>query len=90
MSKQHDKICVPCPQSCGIEHPKDCKIVLRHNFIKQLKSKIEEELQKIIKRLIIDINIQTVTLKTNFINDLGIDSLDVVELTMAIEDFFNV
>jgi acyl carrier protein len=31
-----------------------------------------------------------ITLKTSFIKDLGADSLDLVELTMAFEDHFNI
>ena len=30
----------------------------------------------------------TVTMETSFVDDLGVDSLDVVELTMAIEEEF--
>nr|YP_009398714.1 acyl carrier protein [Kuetzingia canaliculata]ARW67900.1 acyl carrier protein [Kuetzingia canaliculata] len=33
---------------------------------------------------------QLVTLETNFANDLGADSLDTVELVMAIEEEFNI
>jgi len=36
------------------------------------------------------INETSITMDTNFIDDLGVDSLDVVELTMAIEEAFNV
>ena len=36
------------------------------------------------------INENAVTMDTSFIDDLGADSLDVVELTMAIEEAFDV
>ena len=32
---------------------------------------------------------ETVTMETSFVDDLGADSLDVVELTMAIEEEFS-
>jgi len=36
------------------------------------------------------INENSITMDTSFIDDLGADSLDVVELTMAIEEAFDV
>ena len=36
------------------------------------------------------INEESITMDTTFIDDLGVDSLDVVELTMAIEEAFDV
>ena len=33
---------------------------------------------------------KTVTLETSFVNDLGADSLDIVELVMELEDEFDV
>jgi len=36
------------------------------------------------------INEESITMETSFIDDLGADSLDVVELTMAIEEAFDV
>ena len=36
------------------------------------------------------INENSITMDTTFIDDLGVDSLDVVELTMAIEEAFDV
>ena len=36
------------------------------------------------------INENSITMSTTFIDDLGVDSLDVVELTMAIEEAFDV
>ena len=36
------------------------------------------------------INEKSITMDTSFIDDLGADSLDVVELTMAIEEAFDV
>ena len=34
------------------------------------------------------VNENSITLETSFVDDLGADSLDVVELTMAIEEVF--
>jgi len=36
------------------------------------------------------VNEDSITMDTTFIDDLGVDSLDVVELTMAIEEAFDV
>jgi len=36
------------------------------------------------------INQNSITMDTSFVDDLGVDSLDVVELTMAIEEAFDV
>jgi acyl carrier protein len=36
------------------------------------------------------INENSITMDTTFVDDLGVDSLDVVELTMAIEEAFDV
>ena len=36
------------------------------------------------------VNESSITMDTTFIDDLGVDSLDVVELTMAIEEAFDV
>ena len=33
---------------------------------------------------------EAVTMETSFVDDLGADSLDVVELTMALEEEFNI
>ena len=35
------------------------------------------------------INESSITMDTTFVDDLGVDSLDVVELTMAIEETFD-
>ena len=36
------------------------------------------------------INTESITMETTFVDDLAVDSLDVVELTMAIEEAFDV
>jgi len=36
------------------------------------------------------ISVDSITMDTTFVDDLGVDSLDVVELTMAIEEAFDV
>ena len=46
-----------------------------------------------VKRIIADrlgVDEDKVTLKAHFINDLGADSLDTVELVMALEDKFDI
>jgi len=35
-------------------------------------------------------NIKAITMDTTFLDDLGADSLDIVELTMAIEEEFDI
>ena len=37
-----------------------------------------------------DIDVERLSEDTNFLTDLGADSLDVVELTMNVEDSFNI
>ncbi|KKM82554.1 hypothetical protein LCGC14_1318440 [marine sediment metagenome] len=52
------------------------------------KQSIEERLKEIIiKQLGVDN--KPVTLESSFINDLGADSLDIVELVMEFEDAFD-
>lgn len=46
-----------------------------------------------VKEIIIDqlgVDEEAVTLEASFVDDLGADSLDIVELVMAIEEEFNV
>jgi acyl carrier protein len=52
------------------------------------KQSIEERLKEIIIKQL-DANNKPVTLESSFINDLGADSLDVVELVMEFEDAFD-
>ena len=61
--------------------------VLRQTLIRSDMS-IEERLKEmIIKQLSKDG--KPVTLETSFVNDLGADSLDIVELVMELEDAFD-
>ncbi len=53
------------------------------------KPSIEERLKEIIIKQFGE-GENTVTLETSFVNDLGTDSLDIVELVMELEDEFNV
>lgn len=47
-----------------------------------------EKIQKLIcEQFVVDA--ESVTMETSFIDDLGADSLDIVELTMAIEEEFS-
>ncbi len=50
---------------------------------------IEERVKEIITKQM-DISKEQVTLETSFVNDLGADSLDTVELVMEFEDAFNI
>ena len=50
---------------------------------------IEERLKEIIIKQFGE-GEKTVTIETSFVNDLGADSLDVVELVMELEDEFDV
>ncbi len=50
---------------------------------------IEERLRELIIKQLGE-GEKTVTLETSFVNDLGADSLDVVELVMELEDEFDV
>ena len=50
---------------------------------------IEEKLKEMIIKQFGESE-NTVTLESSFVNDLGADSLDVVELVMELEDEFNV
>ena len=52
-----------------------------------------EEIFEKIKAIIVDLQQvpeDTVTLEANFIDDIGVDSLDFVELIMGIEEEFNI
>ncbi len=49
----------------------------------------EERIKEIIAEKL-DINIEQVTDEAKFIDDLGADSLDVVELIMTLEDMFEI
>lgn len=52
-----------------------------------------EEIFEKVKKIIVDLlNVEedTVTLEAHFIDDLGADSLDLVELIMGIEEEFNI
>ena len=51
--------------------------------------KIEEEVRKIIVNQL-DINEEEVTPDASFTDDLGADSLDLVELVMAMEEKFDI
>ncbi len=50
---------------------------------------VEERVKEIIVKQM-DGTKEQVTLETSFVNDLGADSLDTVELVMALEDAFDI
>jgi acyl carrier protein len=54
----------------------------------KLKQQIYEKVKAIVKQLEVDAS--KVTINANFANDLGADSLDAVELIMAIEEEFDI
>ena len=59
----------------------------------ELKIMSSEEIFEKIKKIIVDllqVAEDNVTLESNFIDDLGADSLDLVELIMGIEEEFNI
>lgn len=56
---------------------------------KESDSKIFETVRNIVAQQL-GVDKQLVTLEANFANDLGADSLDTVELVMAIEEEFDI
>ena len=50
---------------------------------------IFEKLKRIIAEQL-SISESLISMETSFVDDLGVDSLDVVELTMAVEEVFDV
>nr|YP_009398928.1 acyl carrier protein [Cliftonaea pectinata]ARW68137.1 acyl carrier protein [Cliftonaea pectinata] len=57
--------------------------------ISETDSNIFEKVRNIVAQQL-GVDEQQVTLEANFANDLGADSLDTVELVMAIEEEFNI
>lgn len=53
------------------------------------KQEIERALKEIVKNQL-DVKEEEVTLKAEFVGDLGADSLDIVEMIMAIEDLYGI
>ena len=53
------------------------------------KQSIEERVKAIIIKQL-DVDNKPVTFESSFINDLGADSLDIVELVMEFEDTFDI
>ena len=59
----------------------------------ELKVMSSEEIFEKVKNIIVDllqVSEDSVTLESQFIDDLGADSLDLVELIMGIEEEFNI
>lgn len=56
---------------------------------KENNSNIFEKVRNIVAQQL-GVDKQQVTLKAHFVNDLGADSLDTVELVMAIEEEFDI
>ncbi len=78
---------------------KNNKVILKINISfsnlrgGELKIMSSEEIFEKIKKIIVDllqVAEDNVTLESNFIDDLGADSLDLVELIMGIEEEFNI
>nr|YP_009326685.1 acyl carrier protein [Membranoptera platyphylla]AMJ16942.1 acyl carrier protein [Membranoptera platyphylla] len=57
--------------------------------LEEAESNIFEKVRNIVVQQL-GVEKQQVTLEANFANDLGADSLDTVELVMAIEEEFNI
>nr|QCI05719.1 Acyl carrier protein [Cryptopleura ramosa] len=57
--------------------------------LKETNSNIFEKVQNIVAQQL-GVDKKKVTLEANFSNDLGADSLDTVELVMAIEEEFSI
>ena len=57
--------------------------------VKEKDSKIFETVRNIVAQQL-GVDAKLVTLEANFANDLGADSLDTVELVMAIEEEFDI
>lgn len=56
---------------------------------KEEKRKIESRVKKIVAKQL-DVSEPEIKTKSSFANDLGADSLDMVELVMAMEDEFGI
>ena len=68
---------------------KDTTITARHNTGKSLSS---DEISQAVLRVIVDqlhVNPDYVKLDSSFVDDLGADSLDTVEIVMALEEKFD-
>ena len=50
---------------------------------------IETTVKKVISQIVTDVDIDNILLQSSLIDDLGADSLTVVELVMAMEESFN-
>ena len=64
-----------------------------YNTIKHLNDMEMNDIQKKVVEIISDrsgYNIEDVTPKSNFVNDLDVDSLDLVEIVMDIEREYNI
>lgn len=60
--------------------------------IEEVAAMTEQEIYEHIKAIIVDrlgVDEEKINYDTNFQNDLGADSLDIVELVMEMEDAFN-
>src|SRR6476660_3264291 len=78
-------LCSGCPASAGFK----CRAtnINRTNFMAE--KSIEEKVKDIIVEQL-GVNPEQVTPQASFIEDLGADSLDIVELVMAFEEEFSV
>ena len=78
-------LCPDCPASAGFK-PRATN-TNRRNFMAE--KSIEEKVKDIIVEQL-GVNPEQVTPQASFIEDLGADSLDIVELVMAFEEEFGV
>lgn len=54
-----------------------------------MNTDVEQRVVSVITK-VFSVDVKTVTSKANFIDDLGADSLDLVELIMALEEEFDI
>jgi acyl carrier protein len=70
-----------------------CRAVLTPGALKNQKFMAEKSIEEKVKDIIVEqlgVNPEQVTPQASFIEDLGADSLDIVELVMAFEEEFSV
>ncbi len=51
---------------------------------------VETKVKNVIAKINLDVDIENILLETSFIEDLGADSLTIVELVMAMEEAFEI
>ncbi|XP_060564568.1 acyl carrier protein, mitochondrial-like isoform X2 [Ruditapes philippinarum] len=88
--RQEDRTIHNCRNSTKLLAPQNgtCKLLYRPYIVKRLT---EDEIKWRVLQVCKDydkVNAEKLSLTSHFMNDLGLDSLDVVEVIMAMEDEF--